>query len=394
MTNTNQLLRPDPIRLGRDNAFANHTMAVRVPGIIRDVQQMNPNYPASIQRQLDQLHADLTGDQPITMPDLPPLPGYAGWEAAFQAQRQTISPLTWQNVEWFFAETLIYRKIIEAVRWFETGRDPYTLKKQEELHSDRFWRLLDLALDVEGDFEHRLKVLIAFALWGNRVDLSHPAGELSAETTDENDLLVDDRDQAITYLTGGDHTGPVHIVVDNAGSEIAMDLVLADLLAGSGIPVILHVKGHPTFVSDTTLADIWQTLDAMETRGGKPQALAQRLRAAWNENRLKIAPHVYWNSSQFLWDMPPALVRTFEAARLVILKGDVNYRRAIGDALWDVETPFQRVVSYFPAPLLALRSLKSDAVTGLTHERINHLNHLDPGWRVGGQYGLMQFARL
>jgi hypothetical protein len=47
------------------------------------------------------------------------------------------------------------------------------------------------------------------------------------------------------------------------------------------------------------------------------------------------------------------------------VKGDANYRRLIGDALWPHDTPFAHVLSYFAAPLLALRTLKSEVCVGL-----------------------------
>ena len=77
--------------------------------------------------------------------------------------------------------------------------------------------------------------------------------------------------------------------------------------------------------------------------------------------------------------------RELGAARLVISKGDAHYRRAVGDALWAPETPFSRVTSYFPAPLLALRTLKSDPIVGLPGGVAERLDLEDPRWRVNGR---------
>jgi hypothetical protein len=393
--------RPDPIRVGGDNEFATDTMAVRVPGIIRQVQSMNADYPDAILRRLDRLHTALTGDEPIQMLELLPAPGpdYEDWQAAYHEQRQKIDPLTWQNSEWFFAETFCYRHLIQTVRWTETGRDPFVQKKREELESARFLKLLNAALEVEGTFAEKLPVLLSFCLWGNRVDLSHPAGDIAADALNEDEFLADDREALRRYVTAdaGDRGAGeriVHIIADNAGTELAMDLILADLLLAGGCceAVVFHVKPFPTYVSDATVADVWNVVRTMETSGDSPAHLATRLRRAWNDERLQIATHHFWTSSRFLWEMPPALSQLFRTASLVILKGDMNYRRAVGDALWDIQPAFSTVMQYFPAPVVALRSLKSDTVVGLPTELVRRLDQNNAGWRVGGYYGVIQFA--
>ena len=76
----------------------------------------------------------------------------------------------------------------------------------------------------------------------------------------------------------------------------------------------------------------------------------------------------------------------------MIFKGDANYRRHVGDALWQPETPFAEVTAYFPAPLLALRTLKSDAIVGLPPGLAERLDGEDAHWRVNGRRGVAQFA--
>jgi hypothetical protein len=107
---------------------------------------------------------------------------------------------------------------------------------------------------------------------------------------------------------------------------------------------------------------------------------------------LRLAPDLFWNRSQWLWELPPRLSQAFERASFVILKGDLNYRRAIGDALWEPETPFTSAVDYFPVPLLALRTLKSDPVVGLRQGLAAQLEVEDKDWRVNGKRGVIQFA--
>ncbi len=393
-------IRPDPIPMGGDNVFANDTMTVRVPRIIREVQAMNPHLGDTALHRLDQLHAALVHHAPIAPLDALPAPGsgYADWQAVYEAQRQKHDPLTWFNSDWFFAEIFCYRHIIEAVRWFETGRDPFAPKKREELTSDRLLNLLKATQTIDGDFKECLATLLAFVLWGNRVDLSHPAGDLSAESA-ADDLLVDDRPALFEYLAA-QHAGgaldlsgtTIHIIADNAGTELATDLALVDLLTTGGATVVLHVKAHPTFVSDAIAADVWDVMALMQASGGTLDELAARLRRTWDAEQFRIAPDLYWNSGHFLWELPPTLHRVFRQADLVVIKGDVNYRRAVGDALWDPSTPFPAVMRYFPAPVLALRSIKCDVVVGLPPDVPPRLDALNPVWRTSGQYGVMQFS--
>jgi hypothetical protein len=49
-------------------------------------------------------------------------------------------------------------------------------------------------------------------------------------------------------------------------------------------------------------------------------------------------------------------------------------------------------LQYFPAPVVALRSLKSDTVVGLPAELVRRLDQNNAKWRVGGHYGVIQFA--
>jgi Damage-control phosphatase ARMT1-like domain len=48
------------------------------------------------------------------------------------------------------------------------------------------------------------------------------------------------------------------------------------------------------------------------------------------------------------------------SSAMVFVKGDANYRRLLGDRTWPLDTPFGDVVSYFPVPVCALRTLKAE----------------------------------
>ncbi|MEM6283177.1 MAG: damage-control phosphatase ARMT1 family protein [Chloroflexota bacterium] len=402
---------PPPILTDGTNAFAYNTMRVRHPQMLQNVLNANPNFPAVVRDALQILQEDLQSNAPVPVLNLfpSPAPDYVDWATAY-IERRTIysrggSP-SWLNVDWFFAETMLFRAIMEAVRWWELGRDPYAPIKEQELSSADLWDLLEMALQLEGGVVDRLPQLIRFATWGNRMDLSYAASMEQGALADDGDLLVDDSETVKEHMIRAqlemfphEEQGASHIIVDNHGTELAMDLALTDaLLTGFSDVVVLHVKYHPTFVSDATAYDVRDLIERCVSgnHGGRtsPQifAMGQRLQAALNAGRLRLAPHFFWNSCNFMWQMPQILQRIFDGAQLAILKGDANYRRAVGDALWNATTPFDDVVDYFPCPLLALRTLKSDPIVGLPPGMAGALDDVDSEWRVNGRRGVVQLS--
>ena len=394
------MLKPAPIRTDDSNAFASDTMKRRIPAIIDETIQLNPDYPNSIQARLAALRDDVANGKRITALDKESAADYQPWLKALQEQQaKTADDLTWHNAEWFFAETYVYRRLMEAVRWHESGRDPFLPKKRAELHSAALWNLLERALHPTA-VEEQLGQVLALDLWANRIDLSYAASMARGTDIAPDDLLVDHRPQLLDDLhqsasqkQGLQGEGAVYILADNAGSELAMDLALADcLLRHVTRRVIICLKAHPTFVSDAIPPDVWMMLAEMKKREQPSRGLAQRLTDAWTAERLRFVPHPFWNSSSFLWDLPPVLQNVLNDARLLIVKGDANYRRATGDCLWAADTPFADVLHYLDAPVLCLRTLKSDPIVGLpTAETEAELDRADASWRTNGKRGLIQF---
>lgn len=382
------VLRPPPIRTDISNRFAHHTMRVRIPAILRDIQGKNPDFAPGIHAALERLHDEILGDRPLVPLQLPAIDASA-WSRALSDREQD----SWLRTDWFFAEAYFYRCVLQCTRFWETGRDPFRVNKNEELSGDTPWRAVEQALSHRSlPLAERLPHLCRASLWGNRIDLSYTAAAAQGLATSDEDLLVDHIQEAIAPLLAD--PGEVHILLDNAGTELLLDLALADALLEVAPRVQLHVKMTPTFVSDATAADVRTTITALEAadRAAELRALGGRLRAAFQEGRLGIHPGLYWNSHRFFFDMPPLLRACLASARLVISKGDANYRRFTGDAVWAPHTPFHRAVSFFPAPLLALRTLKSDSIVGLPEGLAERLDSEDPEWRNSGRRGVAESA--
>lgn len=398
--------RPAPIRTDGSNPFAAHTMQVRLPKTIETVCQVNANYPLSLLNDLTRLAQAIQRDEIIPMiASYPtPPPDFALWQTAFKMQHATTGqPSTWLNAEWFFAETVFYRHIIDLVRWAETDRDPFAPLKAHELQQPSLWHALDQALSLEGDVTDRLPTLFKMAMWGNRIDLSHVDSAKFGVQADDAFVVVDDAHQVVQHLIRAQGSmfnspsrGAVHFVLDNAGTELAFDLALADaLLSGVADEVVLHVKYCPTFVSDATTSDVRELMNLCASGESVVTSaniinMGKRLVRAFVDGRLRTASHAFWNSSHFLWQLADELAGVFAGSLLVILKGDLNYRRAVGDALWTTPTTWAEATAYFPAPLLTLRTLKSDALVGIPADHAELLTAQDPHWRTNGKRGVIQ----
>lgn len=380
--------RPNPIRTDGSNSFARYSMRVRVANIIEETAERNPDYPSSVKDALHRLRDEIAGDAPLRLIE-PPAPDYDLWCHRFEPHREE----TWLGTEWFFAEMLAYRRLVEAARFWTTRRDPFRPFKDEEMSSETLWTLLEEACALEGPLEERLHQRLLGALWGNRMDLSMKNVMAQGTGASDEHLLTDDVPLAVRHLLDSE-PGHVHVAMDNAGTEQAFDYVLTDTLLAEQLAhtVTLHVKMSPVLVSDVIGDDVLRLLGMMEERGGVAAALAARLVSFMEDGRLRVVPDFFWNTDGRLWELPPRLHAPLAEARLVIGKGDVNYRRATHDAEWPAGATLAEAVRGFPAPLLALRTIKSDTLVGVDAATVERLDREEEGWREVGTYGVAQFA--
>jgi hypothetical protein len=77
-------------------------------------------------------------------------------------------------------------------------------------------------------------------------------------------------------------------------------------------------------------------------------------------NQFLIKVELIATFSSHMHSVAPALYRELSSSKLVIFKGDLNYRKLVGDLEWNVDDSFQRALRGFrPAPIVALRTLVS-----------------------------------
>ncbi|OWY96714.1 hypothetical protein PHMEG_00032950 [Phytophthora megakarya] len=89
-------------------------------------------------------------------------------------------------------------------------------------------------------------------------------------------------------------------------------------------------------------------------------------------------------------DVGKCHTRLANEATLVIIKGDLNYRRLLGDRLWPPSTPVEEAIPYFPTTFVSFRTMKSDPVVGIPADIVTKLEKEDPKWRYNGKRGTIQ----
>ena len=387
---------PPPITTSEPGSFAQRTFQVRIPHIVEETIALNP-FPDSVRSALEALRAEILGGHIRALHEA--APDKAFWD---QVSRPYLGH-TWLDVPWYWAETFFYRRLLEATHYFQPGDwhhfDPFAAKKQTEWAPEAAPRSLNTVLEeLPSEPGERFEKLFYTSLWGNRTDLSHKllaqvSGLARLEHRHAN-LLADDSQPVREYLVNQPGRRLV-MITDNAGTELLMDLALADLLLDQGLAaqLMMHLKPQPLFVSDATPDDVVRGLQALTSGGEMARALAERLRLHLATGRLQLRTHWFYATSLFYFQLPDDLVMELRDADLVILKGDVNYRRLLGDARWPPSTPFAQAVAYFPTPLVALRTLKAELIVGLSPGEAEDWQAQDPEWLVNGRYGVIQ-ARL
>ncbi|MET7570317.1 damage-control phosphatase ARMT1 family protein [Streptomyces sp. NPDC005492] len=377
-----------PVILGDEpGSFPRSVLAERHPAIIQQVRDAFP-YDPERHRALDTLLKNCTEGT------IEPLPADASDRAQWAAWgTDQHAGHSWYDVPWLWSESYFYRQLLEAVGYFGPGVwqgiDPFRPFKRAELdapETDEELAALDALADKSPD--ERARALLHGSLWGNRADLGFRLSAAGAEQQAAVPALVADDSERLWPLL----SGTLCLVADNAGRELIPDLLLiAHLLAERRIErAVLHIKPHPYYVSDATAADVIDALHRL-TRAPGAATYGRRLWSAMADGRLTVRAHAFSCAPLPYADMSADLRAEFAAATLTIVKGDLNYRRLVGDRLWPPTTPFADVTAYFPGPVAALRTLKSDVITGLDVRTEAALVAAEgQRWRTGGTHALIQ----
>lgn len=314
--------------------------------------------------------------------------------AGYNAELEKLGNPTWFNVPWLFSECYLYRRISTSFS-LSTHWKQYDIFSRQKMATFRSSRpaVLELAArykDIitqmnkdkakKGTPEHDEAEKILFhemceiCLWGNATDLSlltsltyediQKLQGSEARKASEKNIIVNDLESAYQVLKKARDEGKaerrVDIVLDNAGFELYVDLILAGFLLSSGLAtqIVLHPKSIPWFVSDVVPQDFADLLSALaqpkkfyetqsedeklqdktpeplsDKEAGDLAFLFQEWGQQYAEGQFAIRPNRFWTHGGSFWRLPAEkeLVDDLRTSELVIFKGDLNYRKLTAD---------------------------------------------------------------
>lgn len=412
---------PQPYDLGDPKSFAFATARERWPTILSKartdvLKHMDLNKDEVLKSQgnnithaIDNILQNIKDNSPImpfTEAEVLFIPSLQSYNDEF---KKLDSQPTWLSGPWLLIECYLYRlldlHIKSQSKWMNF--DIFEMQKREAFRSSakgiyelaiRVKQLSD-QLKTTSLEEDILKALfeefIDISLWGNATDLSllanatlediqsrqgKEARAKSAENIIDNDL-PDVWKHLISSPRGKRR---IDIVLDNAGFEFYTDLALTIFLLDAKLvdSVVFHCKTRPWMVSDTMIKDYAIFVEDMLSEDVFPEHheelkyFVDSIEHYKSTGQFSLKDSEFWTSSLDYWNMTPEetkygggeLYRYFQSSTLVIIKGDLNYRKLTGDRMWPRTTPFQTAIQSLASsniPILALRTCKADVCVGL-----------------------------
>ncbi|GMS79960.1 hypothetical protein PENTCL1PPCAC_2135, partial [Pristionchus entomophagus] len=334
---------------------------------------------------------------------------------------------TWFRTAWMFTECYLYRSIYGLVHstqllgtydWFMDSKkeafDSHVDQVKEAIHY--VWTCTNNIDLTPAHIKETLLVLLRMSLWANRGDLSlsggnavnAPVNPVFVATGLQNKILADDMEEAVDdYLMKLEQfrregKRRVDIVLDNAGLELLMDLLLVEVLFKARLvdKVVLHGKGIPWFVSDVTENDLrWQMDRLLKMNDVTARTLAHKWKLRLQTGELSFRAHPFWTSWHNYEDMESAAPDLFDElddlSSFMILKGDLNYRKLLRDRMWRMDTELSVAVGdvSLNPPILALRTNKSEIIAGLDEGCMEQLEGIESRhdiWLCSGEYAVAQ----
>ncbi|HEX9060552.1 MAG TPA: damage-control phosphatase ARMT1 family protein [Clostridia bacterium] len=375
-------MKPDFIRGTDKDSFAWYTITQRLPYIIDAVIKSN----VYNHRQVEKLE-ELKGEIPNG--NLSTLHFNSCRDEFFLNDRNN-----WLEVPFIFAEFYFYKRLLECTEYFETALDPFEKTKKDSLESKK--DEIICAVNAVFKSEDLFKKLLYLNLWSNSADLSQINKMDSSFRHDNQDKILIDHSEEVCKLFK-QRLAQTDIILDNAGFELSMDLILSFFLLESKVSdmIYLHAKKYPIFVSDVTEADIKYTLNFfLQVCDSKLMKIGERIYNYIRNGKIVISTDAFWTLPCSFINFDEAMKKHFENSDLTIIKGDLNYRRIVEDRKWDHTIDFNSITKYFPSNLLVIRTLKSEVVVGLDIETVKRLNAKEKNWLTSGDYGILQLGLM
>lgn len=381
---------PPPIMTSEIGSFARKTIEELKPGIIDNLLN-EYDYTPQIRKSLLDLKSEMANGP------LKPLHEQTSDRPIWDADIEAFIGKSWLDIPWILAETYFFRRILEAIQYFQPGpwqgKDPFQHLKHKEIANAL--PEFSTAYQNEGNKSERdaFQESCYQSVLGNQSDLSNlqTYDEVTHHPTEK--FVINHSMAAFDYVS--QRPGKIAYFFDNVGKELFFDLAFIDILLQKNLAqsITCYLKNQPFFVSDALLKDLYKTIDFLASSSAPEcKNLAERLTHVIKSGKMIIETPPFLTTSRAFCEMPEALKSHIRNHDLAILKGDVNFRRLVGDRHWDSTTPIEIAAGYFPTTFLSLRTLKSELIVGLTREQLNKLEiHAEKNWLINGKRGMITF---
>ncbi|MDY6873916.1 MAG: damage-control phosphatase ARMT1 family protein [Chloroflexota bacterium] len=382
--------KPPFIMTSEEGSFARFTIEERKPMIIDRILDCF-DYPPVIHEALLAFKTEMKEGT------IQPLQEITNDREIWDHDMQPWLDKPWLEIPWFLAETYFYRRVLEAVQYFQPGPwqglNPYQRLKDRETRTAMaiFTPIYDQmapALSLSS-----FRDAITKALWGNRTDLSN-LQSFEHDMSNQSERIIRD-DSAAVFAFLKDRPRKIAYIFDNVGKELYFDLALVDQLLRHNLAanVTFYLKNQPYFVSDAMPDDLEAVLGQLAASDAKKdRALASRLRKNIRTGRIQIETPPFFTTGRMYRQMPAILSKQIGERDLAILKGDVNYRRLVGDRHWPPTTLIGAAAGHFPTAFVSLRTMKAELVVGLTVDQVADLDaNAEPDWQINGKRGMITY---
>jgi len=332
---------------------------------------------------------------------------------------------TWFKAPWYYVESYMYRYVYSCLHssTYMKKFDPFSSMKEDAYNAakpavEELSAYLIKVCSENPTNENLPELFLVFlqmSLWANKSDLSLSLGS-SDESVRVNPhesvtklkpfILADQSKDVWEYLQGLRNKTEkvrVDIVLDNAGVEFFTDLIFAEFLLAMGIAdeVVFQPKAIPWYVSDVIPGDLTKLYDLLSAWNNKNVSeCINRFKSRFDKGQMKMESdqkliRFYSVGRPFheMKDHTPELYQQLRSkSSLVVFKGDLNYRKLVGDLNWEYTATFEQALMGFrPAPaLVSLRTVKADVVVGLVEGQAEECQKEDSDWKITGKYGLIQ----
>ncbi|KAE9532555.1 hypothetical protein AGLY_009636 [Aphis glycines] len=429
----------EPLRGKYMKSFGYHSLMHRMPDVftamtdLLKAEQFNLGNKEEINDVVDKLElllSEILNNKPLRKIDSTSTLSLM-WNQLLEKKFDSDSIVTWFETEWLFTENYLYIRIKEICEKTKTlnNYDPFKELKfkafnESETTMIAIAKFLILQFSKKELDNINLKTLfiqmLKICLWGNRFDLSLNIGKskninedpLEAVVSLDKYILADHSDEIWNTLNVSNDKNPkiIDIILDNSAYELFTDMCLADFFITYGFAevVVFHGKSIPWYVSDVTKPDFEHFLNCLvnECTSSALQQIGNRWNNYYKTGKFKIECEEFWTLPHCYSTMATEdseLYKKLACSQLLIFKGDLNYRKLIGDINWLPSTTFKSALCRFqPTAVVALRTLKCDCVCGLNCDYETKIDENDKDnnyrcstnyWQVNGKYAVVHLSK-